>query len=63
MARYRCYFLGENGQLVGAETIARENDEDAVAAARAQLAARAYAVGFELRQGSHLVSSEEIKVS
>ena len=30
MAIYRCYFLGSNGQLVGAETIVGGDDKQAV---------------------------------
>jgi hypothetical protein len=63
MAQYRCYFIGSDGQLVGAETIVSASDDDAIAAANRLYAAKAFASGFELRQGEHLVSREETKVS
>jgi hypothetical protein len=63
MARYRCYFLGSDGQLVAAETINTERDEDAVVMARELFARKAYAVGFELREGDRQVSAQEIQVS
>lgn len=59
MAQYRCYFLGTNGQLVGAETIECRSDDEAVASARTLLARKPYASGFELRLGDHCVSSHE----
>jgi hypothetical protein len=63
MARYRCYFLGSNGQLVAAETIHTERDEDAVAIARELFGRKAYAVGFELREGDRQVSAQKMQVS
>lgn len=63
MAEYRCYFLGSNGQLVGAETIVSGDDREAVNEARERLARRVYAEDFELRQGSRPVSVHETKAS
>lgn len=63
MAIYRCYFLGSNGQLVGAETIVSADDKEAVIEAQERLGRRAYATGFELRQGTRQVGSQEIKAS
>lgn len=63
MARYRCYFIGSNGQLVGAETIVSDNDSDAIAIANRLYAAKAFANGFELWLGEHQVSREAIKAS
>ena len=63
MAQYRCYLLGSNGQLVGAETIFREDDSEALEEARQILARRVYATGFELRLNNHLIASQEIKAS
>lgn len=63
MAQYRCYLLGSDGQLVGAETIFCEGDDAAVKEARQILARRVHASGFELRLNDHLVCSQEIKVS
>jgi hypothetical protein len=63
MARYRCYFIGSDGQLVGAETVVSESDDDAIVVANRLYAAKAFASGFELWQGEHLVSREEAKVS
>ena len=63
MAIYRCYFLGSNGQLVGAETIISADDKLAVIEAQERLARRVYATGFELRQGTRPIASLEIKAS
>ena len=63
MARYRCYFVGSNGQLVGAETIVSESDRDAVAKADRLYAGKAFANGYELRLGERQVTREEIKAS
>ena len=63
MARYRCYFVGSNGQLVGAETIVSENDRDATAKAERLYAAKAFANGYELWLGERQVTCEEIKAS
>jgi hypothetical protein len=63
MARYRCYFIGSNGQLVGAETVVSECDADAVVIANRLYAAKAFAHGFELWQGEHQIVREEIKAS
>lgn len=57
MARYRCYFFGSHGQLVGAETILEENDAEATRVARRLYAQRAHAAGFDLRQGKRLVDA------
>jgi hypothetical protein len=63
MARYRCYFIGSDGQLVGAETIVSESDDNAIVVANRLYAAKAFASGFELWQGEHQVIREEIKAS
>ena len=63
MASYRCYFVGTNGQLVGAETIVADSDDAATATARDSFLRRAYAAGYELRQGSRLVAMQEAQVS
>lgn len=63
MARYRCYFVGSDGQLVGAETIVSESDRDAIARAERLYAGKAYASGYELCLGERQVIREEIKAS
>ena len=63
MASYRCYFVGTNGQLVGAETIVSDTDQDAAAIARDSFLRRAYAVGYELRQGSRQIAVQEAQAS
>ena len=63
MTRYRCYFFGGNGQLVGAETIFSDSDNEARDAARRWFASRAYATSFELRDGSRLVDAQEARAS
>jgi hypothetical protein len=61
MARYRCYFFGANGQLVGADTIMCDGDNEARVQGRQLFARRAHATSFELRQGSRLVDTLEAK--
>ncbi len=56
---YRCYFFGTNGQLVGAETIIRDSESEALAAARRAFAQRAHATGYELRQGKRSIEAME----
>ena len=63
MARYRCYFVGSDGQLVAAETIVSENDRDARAKADALFAQKVYATGYDLHLGDRLVSAQEVKAS
>jgi len=63
MARYRCYFVGSDGQLVGAETIVSESDADATAKANRLYAGKAFASGYELRLGEREVARVETKVS
>jgi len=63
MARYRCYFVGSDGQLVAAETIVSENDRDAQIKADALFARKAYATGYDLHLGDRLVCAEEVKAS
>lgn len=63
MARYRCYFFGSNGQLVGADTILEESDVEATRVARRLYAQRAYAAGFDLRQGDRAVDGHNIPAS
>ena len=63
MARYRCYFVGSDGQLVAAETIISENDNDAKVKANQLFALKAYATGYDLHLGDRLVSSEEAMAS
>ena len=57
--QYRCYFFGASGQLVGADTIMRDSDNDALAAARRLFAQRAHATGYELRQGTRPIAAQE----
>jgi hypothetical protein len=61
--QYRCYFFGANGQLVGAETIVRDNDIEAQVTARQLFGQRAFAVGYDLRQGRRSVEAQEAKAS
>lgn len=63
MARYRCYFVGSDGQLVAAETILSESDSEAVAIANRLFALKAYATGYDLHLGDRLVSAQEVRVS
>jgi len=63
MAQYRCYFLGADDQLMGAETIQCEGDEQAMALARRDFALKAYAKGFELREGERCVAMVEVSHS
>ncbi len=63
MAQYRCYFLGSDGQLVGAETIQCSGDDEAVALARKTFASKVYARGFELLDGDRRVTVLEISES
>jgi len=57
--RYRCYFFGASGQLVGADTIVQDSDREALAAARKLFAQRAHATGYDLRQGARSVAAQE----
>lgn len=63
MAQYRCYFLGDDDQLMGAETIQCAGDEEAMARARQTLALKAYARGVELREGERRVAVVEVSHS
>ena len=63
MARYRCYFIGSNGQLVAAETIVCESDEEATVSAQELFARKAFASGYELRLGDRPVNTREIRAS
>ena len=58
--QYRCYFFGTSGQLVGAETIVQDSDNDALAAARKLFAQRAHATAYDLRQGTRSIKAEEL---
>lgn len=58
--QYRCYYFGASGQLLGADTIAQDNDGDAVAAARKLFAQHGHAIAYDLRQGSRSVEAKEI---
>jgi hypothetical protein len=60
MAQYRCYFLGDDDQLMGAETIQCAGDEEAMALARRTLALKAYARGVELCEGDRRVAVVEV---
>jgi hypothetical protein len=60
MAQYRCYFFGTNGQLVGAETIIQDNDDDARTAAMKLFAQRAYTAGFDLRCDHRSIAAQEV---
>lgn len=61
MAQYRCYFFGSNGQLVGADTIIEDSDAQAVIVARQLYTQRAFATGFDLREGSRSVDAHNIQ--
>jgi len=63
MARYRCYFVGSDGQLVAAETILSESDNEAVAKANALFARKVYATGYDLHLGDRLIRAEEVHAS
>jgi hypothetical protein len=63
MAQYRCYFLGSDGQLVGAETIQCNGDDEAVERARRTFATKVYAKGFELLEGDRRVTVLEVTES
>lgn len=58
--QYRCYYFGASGQLLGADTIVQESDGDALAAARKLFAQHAHALGYELRQRTRLIASQEL---
>lgn len=60
MTQYRCYFLGADDQLVGAETLQCEGDDEATAQARRTFAEKAYAKGFELLEGERRVAVLEV---
>ncbi|HKT19917.1 MAG TPA: hypothetical protein VJR47_17830 [Stellaceae bacterium] len=60
MAQYRCYFLGADDQLMGAETIQCEGDAEAMSLARRTFALKAYAKGFELLEGERRVAAVEV---
>lgn len=57
--RYRCYFFGAQGQLVGAETIVQDSETEALAAARKAFAQRAHATAYELRLGKRSIEAME----
>jgi hypothetical protein len=61
--QYRCYFFGERGQLVGADTIHQESDSDAQRVARKLFAQRAHAIRYELRQGRRCLEAQEIRAA
>lgn len=61
--QYRCYFFGANGQLVGAETIVKENDVEATLEAQRRFVERVYVAGYELRQEGRAVDIREVKAS
>lgn len=63
MVQYRCYFLGADDQLMGAETIQCAGDEEAMALARRTFALKAYARGFELLEGDRRVAIVEVSHS
>ncbi|HXR87491.1 MAG TPA: hypothetical protein VN728_10985 [Stellaceae bacterium] len=58
--QYRCYFFGAHGQLVGADTIIENSDNEALAAARKLFGQRAHATGYELQQGTRPIAAQEI---
>jgi hypothetical protein len=63
MGRYRCYFVGSNGQLVAAETIISESDHEARAKADEIFTRKVYATGYDLHLGDRLVGTQEVKAS
>ena len=60
MTQYRCYFFGNHGQLVGAETIIQDSDDEARKAALKLYAQRAYAVGFDLRLDHRSIAAQSV---
>ena len=58
--QYRCYYFGTSGQLLGADTIIQDGDGDALIAARRLFAQHAHATGYELRQGTRSVATQEL---
>ena len=55
MARCRCYFMGADGRLLGAENIESGSDDKAIAIAQEEFFQRAYARGFAVWQTDRLV--------
>ena len=60
MTQYRCYFFGNNGQLVGAETIVHDSDDEARQVALKLFAQRAYAAGFDLRLDHRSIAAQRV---
>lgn len=58
--QYRCYYFGANDQLLGADTIAQDNDGDAVAVARKLFAQHGHAIAYDLRLGKRSVEAKEL---
>ena len=58
--QYRCYFFGANGQLVGAQTIIQEGEVEACNMARRLFAQRAYATGYDLREGKRSIETYDV---
>jgi hypothetical protein len=58
--QYRCYYLGASGQLLGADTIIQDSDNDALVAARKLFAQHGHAIGYDLRQGARSVEAKEL---
>ena len=68
MEAYRCYFLGRDGQFVGAETFPAKDDHEALWLARRLYAIRAecadtWHYGFEVWHGPRRVHSEPMSLS
>ena len=55
MARYRCYFVGRDGRLLGADSIESDSDDKAVAIASEEFFQRGHARSFEVWQNKRPV--------
>ena len=58
MALYRCYFRGSSGRFGSRHDFEAENDDEAIAKARALYAEEEIKGGFELWNGAQLVVAE-----
>ena len=58
MALYRCYFRGLSGHFGSRHDFEAENDDEAIAKARALYAEQELKAGFELWNGAQLIIAE-----
>ena len=58
MALYRCYFRGSSGHFGSRQDFQADNDDEAIAKARALYADEEIKAGFELWNGAQLVIAE-----